>query len=143
MQQQRLNIKLLGFLIAIFAVTHLFLNLYLVILPSILGPNEVRKIVQTLSRMFGPIAIREDMNMAMLSVKIMVSTLFLSSAIGLIRFKEWSRRLLFCLLAARILYGLVICISYSTFLMHAVIIILVGLFLFYYLTRPGIKEQFE
>ena len=143
MQQQRLNIKLLGFLIIIFSSIHLFLNLYIMILPFILTSREIQRLMQALSQMFGPIAIQEDRNIIVLSIKITASALFLSSAMGIIDFKEWSRKLLLSLLGLRIIYGLIICAIFNIFHPHLAIIIAVGLFLFYYLTRPKVREQFK
>lgn len=143
MQQEKLTIKFIGFLIMIFAATHLFLNLYVISLPFILKPDKLQKLIQMLTRAFGPIAIREDMNMAMLFVKVMVSALFLSSGIGIMKFKGWARKLLFLLLIMRIIYGSAICAGYNVFHAHLLIMIVVGLFLFYYFTRPKIKEQFR
>ena len=143
MRQEKFNIRLLGVLIVIFAAAHLFLNLYIITLPFILKLDELQKLIQILTRMFGPIAIREDMNTAMLFVKVIVSALFLSSGIGVIKFKEWSRKLLFCLLGLRIIYGSLICASYNIFHVHLLVMILTGLFLFYYFTRPKVKEQFK
>lgn len=141
--QQKFNIKLLGGIIAIFASLHLFLNLYIMILPLILKSDEVQKLMQTLSGMFGPIAIQQDRNIFILCIKITVSALFLTSGIGVIKLKEWSRKLLFILLGLRILYGFVVCAGHERFHPHLAIIIAVGLFLFYYLTRPRAKDQFS
>ena len=143
MRQEKFNIRLLGAIIIIFAAMHLLLSLYVIILPFILKPDELQKLIQMLSQKFGPIAIREDMNMGMLFVKVIVSSLFLSSGIGIIKFREWSRKLFFCLLGLRIIYGSVICASHNIFHLHLLIMILTGLFLFYYFTRPNIKEQFK
>jgi hypothetical protein len=107
-----------------------------------LGLEQSQELIQKLSGIFGPIAIREDMNMAMLFVKVAVSALFLSSAVGMIRFREWSRKLLFCLLGMRIAYGAVICYTYNILHPHLFIMILTGVFLFYYLTRRNIKREF-
>jgi len=143
MQQQKLNVKLLGILIAIFSAFQMFSNLYIIILPHILKPNELEKLLQMLSRMFGPIVIQESMNIATLSIKAIFSALFLSSAIGMIKFKEWSRKLLFCLLGIRIIYGLKTCIISKILHPSFMLILVVSIFLFYYLTRPKVKEQFK
>ena len=143
MQQQKFNIRLLGVIIIIFSSMHLFLNLYIMILPFILEPDKLQKLMQMLSQMFGPIAIQENRNIAVLCIKVTTSALFLSSAIGIIKFKEWSRKLLFSLLGLRIIYGLAICAIFNLFHPHLAIIIAVGLFLFYYLTRPKVKALFS
>jgi hypothetical protein len=143
MQQHRFNIRLLGTIIIISAAAHLFLNLYIIILPFILKPDELQKLMHMLSQMFGPIAIQENRNGIVLSIKVIASTLFLSSGIGVIKFKEWPRKLLFSLLGLRIIYGLTICVIFNIFHPHLAIIILIGLFLFYYLTRPAVREQFR
>jgi hypothetical protein len=142
MQRQKFNIRLLSALIILFAAMHLFLNLYIMILPFILTSDELQKVMHILSQTFGPIAIREDRNFIILCVKVTASALFLSSGIGVIKFKEWSRKLLFCLLGLRILYGFTICIISNIFHPHLAIILTEGLFLFYYLTRPKVKQQF-
>lgn len=143
MLQQKFNIRLLGVIIIIFASVHLFLNLYIMILPSILKSDEIQKLMQTLSQTFGPIAIQKDRNIAILCIKVTVSALFLSSGIGMIKLKEWSRKLLICLLGLRIIYGLTICAIFNLLHPHLAIITAVGLFLFYYLTRPKVKVQFR
>ena len=81
--------------------------------------------------------------MAILCIKVAVSALFLSSGIGIINFKEWSRKLLFCLLSLRIIYALAICLICSLIHLHLGIILAVSLFLFYYLTRPKVTRVFS
>ncbi len=143
MQQQKLNIKLLGIIITILSAVQLFSNLYIMILPLILKPDESQRIIQMLSRMFGPIVVQANMSIVVLSIKAIFSGLFLSSGIGIIKFKEWSRKLLFCLLGIRIIYGLKTCVISKVFHPHFVLILMVSLFLFYFLTRPKVKEQFK
>jgi len=143
MQWQKLTIRLLGITIILFAAMHLFLNLYIMILPFILKSDELQKVMHALSHTFGPIAIREDRNLAILCVKVSVSALFISSGIGVIKFKEWSRKLVFCLLGLRIIYGFTICTISNIFHPHLAIILAEGLFLFYYLTRPAVKGEFR
>jgi len=143
MPRQKLTIRLLGVFIILSAGAHLVLNLSIMILPFILTYDEIHQLMRALSQTFGPIAIREDMNLVILCVKVTFSALFLSAGIAVVRFKEWSRKLLFCLLGLRILYGSAICVSAHIFHPHLVIIFAEGLFLFYYLTRPKVKEQFR
>ena len=143
MLTHRFNIRLLGAIIITAATTHLFLNLYIIILPFILEPDELQKLMQTLSQMFGPIAIQENRHGIVLSIKVMAGALFLSSGIGVIKFKEWSRKLLLSLLGLRVIYGFVICAIFNIFHPHLAIIIAVGLFFFYYFTRPSVCEEFR
>ena len=140
---QKVNIRLLGVIVIIFSAIHLLLNLYIIILPLILKPDELQKLMQMLSQMFGPIAIQQNRNGVVLSIKVITSALFLSSGIGIIKYKEWSRKLLLCLCGLRVIYGLTICVIFSLFHPHFAIILAVGLFLFYYLTRSKVKEQFK
>jgi len=143
MQRQKSTIRLLGTAIILFAAMHLFLNLYIMILPFILKSDELQKVMHALSRTFGPIAIREDRNFAILCVKVSASALFISSGIGVIKFKEWSRKLVFCLLGLRIIYGFAICAISNIFHPHLAIILAEGLSLFYYLTRPAVRGEFR
>lgn len=143
MQRQKRTIRLLGITIILFAALHLFLNLSIMILPFVLKSDEVQKVMHALSRTFGPIAIREDRNLAIVCVKVAVSALFLSSGIGVIKFKEWSRKLVFCLLGARIIYGFTVCATLKIFHPHVAIILAEGLFLSYYLTRPAVRGEFR
>jgi uncharacterized protein YjhX (UPF0386 family) len=112
-------------------------------LPFILKSGEIQKLMHTLAQTFGPIAIQENRNIAVLSVKVTASTLFLTSGIGLIMFKEWARKLLFCILGLRIIYAFTICVIFNIFHPHFAIILAVGLFLFYYLTHPNVRQQFK
>ncbi len=93
--------------------------------------------------MLGPIAVQEDRNIAILCVKITVSALFLTGGAGLMRFREWSRRLVLVLLALRIMYGTAVCVIKGFFHPHLAIIIAAGLFLFYYFTRPAVKAELK
>jgi len=143
MQQQKFYIRLIGILVIIFATIHLFLNLYIISLGFILKSNEIQKLMHTLAQTFGPIAIQENRNIAVLSIKVTASALFLTSGIGLIILKEWARKLLFCILGLRIIYALTICIILNIFHPHFAIILAVGLLLFYYLNLPSIKRVFS
>ena len=142
MQRQKIIIRLLGALITLLGAMHLFLNISILGSPSIIAPDELRNLMHALSRTFGPIAIREDRDLFILCIKITVSALFFTSGIGVITFQEWARKLLFCLLGARILYGITVCIAYHVFHPHLLLILLEGLLLFYYFTRPSVKQQF-
>jgi len=143
MLRQKFTIRLLGVLIILSGAAHLFLNLSIMILSFIQTHDELQKVMHVLSQTFGPIAIREDMNLVILCVKVAVSALFLSAGIAVVRFKEWSRKLLFCLLGLRFLYGSAVCFSYRIFHPHLAIIFTEGVVLFYYLTRHKVKEQFS
>ena len=84
---QKFNIRLLGALIVIFAATHLFLNLCIISLPFILKPDELRELMRGLSQTFGPIAIQENRNGIVLSIKVMAS-LFLFYYLTRLKVKE-------------------------------------------------------
>jgi len=142
MRQARF-IRVAGSLIVLFGTAHLFLNIYVAILPLILEPGQLTRLMHALSGALGRIAVQEDRDPVILCIKITASALFITSGIGLISFKEWSRRLLFCLLGLRIIYGAVICVIFRYFYPHLAVIIAVGLFLYYYFTRPRVKEQFR
>jgi len=141
--RRRLNIKILGGVIAIFAAMHLFLNIYIVFAPLMLSPGELEKLMRTLSRLFGPIAIQQDRNGIILAVKLTVSALFLTGGIGITMFKKWARGLVICLLALRALYGTVVCVVLGILHPHLAIIVGAGSFLSYYFTRPGINKLFR
>ncbi len=143
MQRQKFNIRALGVLVIIFSSMHLLLNLCIIALPFILTSGEMQKFMHTLCRMFGPIAIQEDRNIAVLSIKVTASALFLASGIGMVKLKKWSRILLCSILALRIIYAFTVCLILNIFHPHFAIILAVGLFLFYYLSRAGVREQFE
>lgn len=143
MQKQKFIIRLVGSVIIILGAMHLFLNLYIMILPFILKSNEVQKVMHALSDTFGPIAIREDRDLAILCVKVLVSSLFITGGIGIIKFKEWSRKLIFCLLGLRIIYGSAVCVLLNIFHPHLALIFAEGLLLFYFLTRPAVRGEFR
>jgi hypothetical protein len=139
---QKLITKALGIAIITFALLHLILNLYISILPCIVKSDELKNVMKTLSDTFGQIAVREDRDPAILCVKISVSALFFCAGIGITELKEWSRKLLFCLLEARIVYGLIICVTLSVLHLHMIAILMESLILFCYFNLPNVRKQF-
>jgi hypothetical protein len=139
---RKANIRLLGSLVALFASAHLYLNIYVVISRFIVPGGIMKELMHALSGAFGPIAIQEDMNPLILSVKITASSLFVMSGFGVIGLKEWARKLLFALLGLRIAYGCVICAAYRVLHPHLWLIIAEGAILYYYLGRRDAAERF-
>jgi hypothetical protein len=142
MKDRKTVLKLLGTAVMFFAACHLVINIYVAAMPLFAGRAEIQVMMRSLVRVFGPIAIQENRDPAILTVKITTSLLFLLSGAGIFLCKEVFRRLLLFLLVARIMYGATV--SIVRYLHpHLWIIIAVGVILFYYLTRPGVKAQFK
>lgn len=142
MTRQVFVIRSLGAAIALFGTTHMLLNIFVIGAPFFIERSEMVSMMRTLANIFGPIAIREDMNTVMLCIKVTVSALFLTSGIGIIKYKEWARKLLFLLLSLRLVAGAVICVFFATFYLHMAYIIIEFLLLVYCFTRPQIRTRF-
>ena len=142
MRKQATTIRLLAAVIVLSALFHLILNLYMAALPFILSCGEMEKTIDTLSRTLGPIAVQADRNPLILCVKVTASALFLTSGLGMLVLRAWSRRLLFLLLGLRIMYGTAICFIHNVLHPHLFVIIAAGLFLFYYLNRYEARRCF-
>lgn len=142
MDRQNLIIRSLGALVALFGSTHLALNTLVTAGSFLIAHDKMVEAMRYLADIFGPIAIREDMNTPMLLIKITVSALFLASGIGIMRRKEWARRLLFVLLGLRLAAGIVICAVFARLYTHMVIIAIEWMLLTYYFTRPRVKSFF-
>lgn len=133
----------MGFVVIALGAAHLVLNLSIMFLPFAVASEKLQKIMAALCSVFGPIAIREDRHFLILCVKVLVSASFLTGGIGVVRLKEWGRKLLFLLLGLRILYALAVSLGLNIFHLHFVFIIGEGLFFFIYFTRPNVKKHFS
>lgn len=142
MQRETYLIKTLGVLLALSGATHLLLNLFALTAPLFIPHVRMADIMHSLANIFGPIAIREDMNVPMLCVKVTVSALFLTGGMGIFNYREWARRLLFFLLGLRLIAGSVICVFFATFYTHMALIAIEFILLTYYFTRPQVRAHF-
>ena len=102
-------------------------------------PDKLRSFVTALSKVFGLIAIPEDLGIAVFFVKVLTSLLFLTVGAGLTALKEWSRRPMITLLVLRALYGIFVCVYYKVLHIHLGLIMFECIFLVYYLTRPAVR----
>lgn len=142
MPDQKFIIRLIGISILPFAIAHLTLNLFIIIGIRIIPVGDLQRIVNSLTHLFGPIAVRQDMNLLMLWVKFTVSALFIVSGLGIFMIREWARVSLIVLAVLRVLYGAAVCIALGSFHIHAAIMAVECAALVYYFTLSEVRREF-
>ncbi|MBP7056769.1 MAG: hypothetical protein KBB52_07945 [Candidatus Omnitrophica bacterium] len=142
MKKHSIGIKAAGTGVIIFALAHLFLNLYIVMSYFMTTPEEFRRIILRLSAALGPIATPPDMDIPIFFIKVLVSAGFFASGVGLLAKRDWARRSVMVLISLRLIYAAFICVFYGAVYMHFWIISIEAVVLTYYLNRPGVREIF-
>lgn len=142
MKGRRAAVGAAGALVVFFAIIHLYLNLYIMAGHFTLAPDVLRVFITSMSRRLGPVAIPEDMGLAVFFIKVLASLSFLAAGAGLMAAKRWSVKTLIALLALRLAYGIFICVRYGSFHPHLGLIAAEFVFFAYFLTRRSIKEAF-
>lgn len=142
MRMPEMGVRAAGAAVIFFGLVHLCLNAYIMAARFLVDPDKLRGFMAALAGVFGPIAIPEDMGIAVSLIKILASLSFLAAGAGMMALKAWSRKFLVALLVLRLVYGIVICAHFKMFHPHLGIIFLEFILLTYYLTRPAIRAVF-
>jgi hypothetical protein len=137
-----LLVRVVGIMVILFSVVHLYLNSYIMAAHFAMSADDLRLCIAGLSKTLGPVAIPEDMTMAVFIVKVLASLSFLAVGTGILRLKGWARRPLIALLALRGAYGVFICFYYGRIFGHLWLLLLEWALITYLLTRPAAVRAF-